>query len=88
MKNVVMVAKNDTGFTPELNLLSSQVCAVPLGPVQRQRSLRPDQIQEAVPVRRNRGRGDKTSESVRDLRRFEIFKISILNILGQSVVPF
>lgn len=63
-----MVTNNDAGFTLELNLLSSQVCAVPLGPVQRQRSLRPDQIQEAVPVRRNRGRGDETSESVHDLK--------------------
>lgn len=38
-----------------------QVCALPPGSVQRQRSLRSDQIQEAVPVRRNRGRGNKIS---------------------------
>jgi hypothetical protein len=48
-----------------LELVVHGVRAVPAGPVQRLRLLRPQRLQEAVPLRRGGGRGQPLLRSVR-----------------------
>ena len=48
-----------------LELIIHGVRAVPAGPVQRLRLLRPQRLQEAVPLRRGGGRGQPLLRSVR-----------------------
>ena len=48
-----------------MNFILFQMRPVPPGPVQRQRSLRPHRVPQAVPLRRGRGRGQPLLRPVR-----------------------